>query len=79
MNRIRTIYLTLAGWLFIASSAFAGDPGSASSEGSRASMASAGSYGSVAASVPELDGGMALIALALTAAIIAIVKERRRS
>ena len=29
--------------------------------------------------VPELDGGVALLALALTAAIVAIVKEKRRS
>lgn len=30
------------------------------------------------ASVPELDGGMAVIAMGLTAAIVAIIRETRR-
>ena len=41
--------------------------------------AMAGSSSSEAVAVPELDGGMALIALALTAALVAIIKEKRRT
>ena len=62
MTQTTKVVLAAAMWLFTAS-AMAGDPISSASS---------------AAAVPELDGGLALLALALTAAIVAIVKERRR-
>lgn len=34
---------------------------------------------SSAVAVPELDGGMAFLALALTAGIIALIRERKRA
>ena len=54
--------------------AFAGSVSSSSSEEALRSLSSAS-----AASVPELDGGFAFIALALTAGIIALIRERKRA
>ena len=34
--------------------------------------------GAAAVRVPELDGGLAMLALALVAGVVALIKERRR-
>lgn len=37
------------------------------------------SFAGVITPIPELDGGVALIALGLTAAVVAVVRERMRN